>query len=225
MSESAEKAIGEKTGDRPATRNRANTRQRLLDAALEVFAANGFGRSTVESICERAGFTRGAFYSNFESLDQLFLAMWESQSELLITNLRAAISAESDKPLEPTVHDAVTRVLDAIPVDDHWYRITAEFSAHALRNPPLHKAIAAREQAIRETLLPIISDQLAHFGRQVEEPELLGRALVAMHDGTTVQALMEPGENTYRTELFARLILSYSTAIRSADDRVTEVRE
>ena len=75
----------------------------------------------------------------------------------------------------------------------------------------LREVVAARERAIRETLLPIIAEQLAHFGRRVEEPEMLGRALVAMHDGTTVQSLMEPDQNTYRTELFVRLIHSYST--------------
>lgn len=196
--------------DKPA-RSRANTRQRLLDAALEAFADNGFGRSTVESVCERAGFTRGAFYSNFESLDELFLAMWQAQSERLIDALRAAIEHEAGMPTEPTLHDAISRVLAAIPVDDRWYRVSAEFSAHALRNPPLRQVIATRERAIREALLPMIAAQLAHFDRRVDEPEMLGRALVAMHDGTSVQALMEPSENTYRTELFARLIDSYST--------------
>lgn len=214
-------APSKSSSNKPASRNRANTRRRLLDAALEVFAANGFGRSTVESVCERAGFTRGAFYSNFESLDELFLAMWEAQSERLIDDLRIAITAEAAKPTQPTAHDAINQILAAIPVDDHWYRVTAEFSAHALRNPPLRRVIAARERAIRETLLPIITAQLAHFGRRVEEPEQLGRALVAMHDGTTVQALMEPDENTYRTELFTRLIYSYSTPATSS----TEVEE
>jgi len=63
------------------TKRRAETRQRLLGAAFDVFAADGFGRSTVEQICERAGYTRGAFYSNFDTLDDLFLAMWEDSGD------------------------------------------------------------------------------------------------------------------------------------------------
>ncbi|MFC9355228.1 TetR/AcrR family transcriptional regulator, partial [Rhodococcus sp. NPDC057014] len=62
---------------RKVTKRRGQTRRRLLDAAVEVFAENGFGRSTVEQICERGGYTRGAFYSNFASLDEMFFAMWE----------------------------------------------------------------------------------------------------------------------------------------------------
>ena len=49
----------------PATTRRQATRERLLDAAFEVFAEQGVHASTVEQIAERAGFTRGAFYSNF----------------------------------------------------------------------------------------------------------------------------------------------------------------
>ncbi len=202
-----------------APRRREHTRERLLDAALDVFADQGFGRSTVEQICGGAGFTRGAFYSNFTSLDELFLAMWERQSALMLARFRGALSQDAEAPgsggnTPSSLPAAVARILSAIPVEDRWYRITAEFSAHALRNPELTKVIAARERAIRETMLPIVEAALARFGRRVEEPELLGRALVAMHDGTTVQALMEPRENTFRTELFVRLVYCYSTEVK-----------
>ena len=198
-----------------APRRREQTRERLLDAALDVFADQGFGRSTVEQICGGAGFTRGAFYSNFTSLDELFLAMWERQSTLLLERLRGALSEDTPgNHGEASLSAVVERILGAIPIDDRWYRITAEFSAHALRNPELTKVIAARELAIRETLLPIVAAALARFGRRVDEPELLGRALVAMHDGTTVQSLMEPGENTFRTELFVRLVYCFSTEVK-----------
>jgi AcrR family transcriptional regulator len=62
--------------EKRVTKRRAETRQRLLQAALEVFAQEGFGRSTVDQVCARAGYTRGAFYSNFATLDELFLAAW-----------------------------------------------------------------------------------------------------------------------------------------------------
>jgi AcrR family transcriptional regulator len=44
------------------TRRRAETRARLLDAAFGVFATRGFGRASIEEVCEAAGYTRGAFY-------------------------------------------------------------------------------------------------------------------------------------------------------------------
>lgn len=199
------------------TRRRAQTRQRLLDAAGEVFAAEGFGRSTVEQVCERAGFTRGAFYSNFTSLDELFLAMWEQRSAQMLDGIRTALA---DRPSTLTLESAVERVLSAIPVDDAWYRLTAEFTAHALRNPALKRVMAAREEAILGTILPIVEDALTATGRHVPDRDALGRALVAIHDGTAVQILMEPGNEAVRqarARLFVTVVSSYSAPIRTGE--------
>jgi len=47
---------------------------RLIESAGKVFAERGFYGASVEEITERAGFSRGAFYSNFTSREDLFLA-------------------------------------------------------------------------------------------------------------------------------------------------------
>nr|MBM4575876.1 TetR/AcrR family transcriptional regulator [Prescottella equi] len=104
--------------------------------------------------------------------------------------------------------------LAAIPVDDAWYRITAEFTAHALRNPALKRVMAAREDAILGTILPIVEDALAAAGRRVTDRAALGRALVAIHDGTGVQVLMEPENEAVRQarqRLFVTVVSSYSS--------------
>lgn len=196
------------------TKRRAETRQRLLDAAGEVFAEEGFGRSTVEHVCERAGYTRGAFYSNFTSLDELFLAMWEQRSALMLDGIRTALADAAARPASLTLETAVERVLAAIPVDDAWYRITAEFTAHALRHPVLKRVMAAREDAILRTIMPVVEDALATAGRRVTDREALGRALVAIHDGTAVQVLMEPENEAVRQarqRLFVTVVSSYSS--------------
>ncbi|WP_326600291.1 TetR/AcrR family transcriptional regulator [Streptomyces sp. NBC_01803] len=194
------------------TARRARTRQRLLDAALEVFAEEGFGRSTVERVCDRAGFTRGAFYSNFSSLDELFLAMWEQRSARMIADLRVALARVPTTAPE----EGLRAALAAIPVEDAWYRVTAEFTAHALRNPPLRRVMAAREQALLDTLLPLVVQALVRSGRRVGDETALGQALVAVHDGTAVQVLLEPGSDVARRrreELFWHVLLAYSTPI------------
>ncbi|MFD4292397.1 TetR/AcrR family transcriptional regulator [Rhodococcus sp. NPDC058505] len=197
-------------------RSRAQTRERLLAAALDAFAEEGVGRATVERVCERAGFTRGAFYSNFGSLDELFLAMWEQRSTAMLADLRAAVTtamtaALPDGPLD--LDHAAARILDAIPVDDRWYRVTAEFTAHALRNPALKPVMAAREAAIQATIMPIVESALTRAGRRILNQQALGRALVAVHDGTSSQVLMEPDDprvSRARTDLFVHVLRSYS---------------
>ena len=56
---------------------RTQTQQRLLDAAFRVLASDGFAGASIETIVAEAGFTRGAFYSNFDSKDALVLAAIE----------------------------------------------------------------------------------------------------------------------------------------------------
>ena len=56
---------------------REATRNRVLGAAYEVFAEVGIDAATVEAICAQAHFSRGAFYSNFASKDDLFLELIE----------------------------------------------------------------------------------------------------------------------------------------------------
>ncbi|MFD9794565.1 TetR/AcrR family transcriptional regulator [Streptomyces sp. NPDC059070] len=197
---------------KPPSPRRARTRRLLLEAALGVFAEEGFGRSTVEQVCERAGFTRGAFYSNFTSLDELFLAMWEERSTRLLADVREALAEVSGAAPE----DAVRAALRAIPVDDAWYRVTAEFTAHALRNPSLRRVMAAREQAVQDAVLPVVVDALERAGRRVGDRDALGQALVAVHDGTAVQVLLDPGSDVVRARreaLFQHVLDAYSTPV------------
>jgi AcrR family transcriptional regulator len=166
----------------------------------------------VERVCEQAGYTRGAFYSNFASLDELFLAMWEQRSAQLLADIAAAAAAIAP-PTDRTLAAATERLLAVIPIDDQWYRITAEFSAHAMRNPPLKQAMVAREAALIGTIMPLLDDGMARIGRHITDATALGRALVAVHDGTSAQVLMEP-DNTdakhTRLQLFLCVLENYS---------------
>ena len=56
---------------------RDDTRDKLFEAAARVFEEQGIGGASIEVIAAAAGFTRGAFYSNFKSKDELIIAMLE----------------------------------------------------------------------------------------------------------------------------------------------------
>ncbi|MGY4462647.1 AcrR family transcriptional regulator [Bradyrhizobium sp. LB13.1] len=60
---------------------RDDTRDRLFEAAARMFEQDGIGGASIEAIAAAAGFTRGAFYSNFKSKDELIIAMLEDHVE------------------------------------------------------------------------------------------------------------------------------------------------
>ena len=53
----------------------------MFEAAARVFEEQGIGGASIETIAAAAGFTRGAFYSNFKSKDELIIAMLEDHVE------------------------------------------------------------------------------------------------------------------------------------------------
>lgn len=88
----ADERLNVPTGADPAltpSARRQATRDRLLEAAAEAFRESGLQGASVEAICTRAGFTRGAFYSNFESKEQLFLTLLEREFGRRIAHLKA----------------------------------------------------------------------------------------------------------------------------------------
>src|ERR1700704_6877140 len=60
---------------------RDDTRDKLFEAAARVFEEQGISGASIETIAAAAGFSRGAFYSNFKSKDELIIAMLEDHVE------------------------------------------------------------------------------------------------------------------------------------------------
>ena len=172
------------------TRKRAATRQKLLTAAAEVFAERGFGRATVEDVCDRAGFSRGAFYSNFDSLDELFFALYSQRGADLV----AAVAKVVEGTL-PAVSpgEVVDRVVAALPISRESHLLNLEFAAHALRHQEVATALAAHRQALRSALSPLLQTALGG-GETADSLDDIARAVMAVQDGMFLQELLEPGD-------------------------------
>lgn len=76
--------------------SRALTREKLLVAAGNVFSREGLGGASIDRIVEEAGFTKGAFYSNFESKEDIFLQLVESASFSEVSDLELALAGIED---------------------------------------------------------------------------------------------------------------------------------
>ncbi|NUR16753.1 MAG: TetR/AcrR family transcriptional regulator [Dermatophilaceae bacterium] len=177
---------------RRITARRQATRDRVLEAASDVFAERGFHGASVEDICERAGFTRGAFYSNFSSKDDLVLELSRRHSEALVDRIRAASKQE-----RATADEVLQAVFAALADDargkERWLVLTTEFTLHAIREPGARRAWAAQQRRIRDELVAVVDEAVARQGLTLPVPtDVFVRAAIALTHGSMTQRLVEP---------------------------------
>lgn len=172
------------------TRRRVRTRARLLDAAFAVFAAKGYGRVSIEEVCEAAGFSRGAFYSNFATLDELFFALYQERADLIAAQVADALAQDGTDLDVPASVDRVTEVL---LLDVDWLLVKTDFLVHAARNPAVAQALLDHRARLRRA----IADRLSRARGHTALPAVLGdadgaaHAVVAAYDGVTTQLLLD----------------------------------
>lgn len=178
----------------PATRSRENTRARLLDAAAQVFAEVGLDGASVEEVCERAGFTRGAFYSNFESKDELFLMLAGSVADLRVSAVRdrvAEMTAEGGiaPGCDPT--ELLQRVMDSGSDDRMGVLLMSEIRIRALRDEQFGAAYLAQEREMIGSIGQIITDIVDAGGLQIRLPaDVAARILMIVWEGMAVRSAM-----------------------------------
>ncbi|MEB3905758.1 TetR/AcrR family transcriptional regulator [Mycobacterium ulcerans] len=180
------------------TKRRAETRARLVDAAFRVFADKGFGHVRIEDVCAAAGYTRGAFYSQFDSLEELFFTLYDQRATLISEQVGTAMASVGD----PTdVPGTVDRIASTLLLDRDWLLIKTDFLMHAARHPDLAQRLAAHRAQLRAA----VEDRLA--GSDVELPAAIGsvadaaRAVVAAYDGVSIQLLLDGDQDAARAWL------------------------
>ena len=178
----------------PATRSRENTRARLLEAAAQVFAEVGLDGASVEAVCERAGFTRGAFYSNFESKDELFLMLAASVSEVRVNAVRTRVEeltaagalVEGCDPI-----DLVQQIMELGGDDRLGVMLLSEIRIRALRDARFGEAYLAQEREMVSSIAQIVDDIISAGLLRLRLPaEIAARMLMINWEGMTVRGAM-----------------------------------
>jgi AcrR family transcriptional regulator len=168
-----------KVADRTAVRRRAATRERLLDAARILLASEGIQGASVEHICEQAGFTRGAFYSNFSSKDELLLALCERESEEMFDKLRAAADPSALAGLDASAAVGVVfdRFLMLQPPDREWFLVQGEFELRSVRDDAVGRQFRAVWAEVRQQVQELMVTILDALGL---------RLTIDAHDAATI---------------------------------------
>jgi AcrR family transcriptional regulator len=172
---------------RGITKRRPITITALLDAAMELFAEQGFGATSIPDICTRAGLTKGAFYSNFADKDALFLALLDRSWNRRAAWIRRAMPAGAVLAPGESRDRASLAHLD---VDRQWTLVSMEFSLHAIRHPEVARLLVEHELRVRSELAVVVTEALERADRLPTIPvDELARMIVASTEGSDMQSL------------------------------------
>lgn len=170
---------------------REDTRRRLIDGAVAAFVEVGIGAATIEDVCSHAGLTRGAFYSNFATKDELVLAVLDEHVAFQVAEMERLYAAAPDGV-------AFLRSLEGIdrregPLSER-ITLTMELTLYAIRsaeNRPKIQELRRRWREPNERVLQGLAD-----GAGVELPvpvEVAARFITALDEGYSLAELIEPG--------------------------------
>ncbi|GAA1990063.1 TetR/AcrR family transcriptional regulator [Nocardiopsis rhodophaea] len=174
-----------------STKRRPRTLAKLLDAALEVFAERSFYGASIEEICDRAGYTRGAFYSNFTSKEELFLALFDRHSQQTLDGLAEAVT-RAENAADPVAALAEWAGAQA-PAERRWQLVSTEFSLLAARAPETAARLAQYEAEVRAGIVRLLELLFRRMGVQPQvDLELVARLAIAVREGGILQSLVEP---------------------------------
>jgi AcrR family transcriptional regulator len=181
----------------------ALTRQRVLGAADAVFAEHGFHAARLEKIAERAGYTRGAVYSNFKDKNDLALAIIEQRIRSVTTLLEESVGSSGD-PVS-AAEFAGDRVAELFGGERSWAPLFLEFATHAARHPELGARLTYAYRGLVGSIARVLEAFAGRTGLELPaSAERLALTLVAATDGVALERLIDPERADAR--LFGELL-------------------
>ncbi|WP_322008164.1 TetR/AcrR family transcriptional regulator [Paraburkholderia tropica] len=166
--------------------SRLQTRAHLLAAAKRLFVEKGFGATSLRDIAAEAGYTQGAFYSNFASKEALFVELMRERSKAQVTHIARALgdpSASAEQILNAL--EIWAQTLDAEP---EWSVLGVEFKLQGRRNPLFATASEALLNAHRDGLAYCITQIFARLEKvPPESPAVLAAAFMGLSQGLALQ--------------------------------------
>jgi AcrR family transcriptional regulator len=169
----------------------AQTRSALLEAAAQVFVERGFEGASIEAITEKAGYTRGAFYSNFGSKAELFAELLQERVYRTYRGMAAAAAAGERPSFRQTGERLAAIQRDA---EGGWlFRLWLELLAHAGRDERLRELAGGFWNVTRQMSAQGIRQAFEDAGEEPPAPpDRLATAMIALDIGLALQHFVDP---------------------------------
>jgi AcrR family transcriptional regulator len=153
------------TATRPT---RTQVRQRVLDAAAQVFGERGYAGARLADIARAAGFTKGAVYSNFGSKHELFAELITRQvSSNLAASLAEVVARGNPGAVVEDTADVLAR---CVVTETGLLRLVLEFAARAEHDEEIRAAYAEMARRHQAQLVEVLAEGAAHLGVRFTVP-------------------------------------------------------
>jgi AcrR family transcriptional regulator len=168
----------------------AHTRACLMQSAAKVFARRGLQQASIDEVAEDAGYTKGAFYANFKSKEELFLAMLDERFTQRIEGIESVIAGEgSTAEKARRAGDNFAQVLSA---DREWERLFFEFSAYAARDDDFREELVTRYRTMRDRMAAALETHSDELGKEATLPfDQVALMVSVMANGFALEKLLE----------------------------------
>jgi TetR/AcrR family transcriptional regulator, transcriptional repressor of aconitase len=182
--------------------SRLETRAKLLESAAQLFARGGYEGASVDLIAESAGYSKGAFYSNFESKEAIFLELLDAHKQREIEALTQLLAREI--PASELL-SLIRNFGTAHGSDFDLGLLSAEFQLQACRDKTFAKTYAKLHRTHRDTLAGLITKLFAKLDRTPPtSAEDLADILMGLTTGLSLQqtSVQGPLRKAFVTEAF-----------------------
>ncbi len=170
---------------------RQQTRAKLIEAALRVFAEQGYDHATVEEISLAAGYSKGAYYFHFDSKEEMLLellSLWIEERTRRLLRFED-LGSETALSLVKVVESLAYR--DAS--DAQWRLLLPEIWVQSHRNEKvrktLHDAYVRWAQMLKKAFEKMERDGLLSLAVR---PDVAASLVLAAHDGLALHSAVLP---------------------------------
>jgi AcrR family transcriptional regulator len=185
---------------------------------MQLLSSRGVGAVTIEAVCAAAGYTRGAFHSNFLSIEDLLFAVYKRCSGASLARLKLIIDGigqEDSAPLDLNL--LVARVLDLLPTDNVIHVLSAVFTSYGNTRPELAREVLEFRHAARAEIEPALVGLIQLAGRTLTvDAPVFTRAIMAGYLGGVSDTLLEDPSGATSALVVTTLVTGLTTVTPSA---------
>ncbi len=152
---------------------RSARRAQLIDAAREVFVANGYHAAAMDDIADRAGVSKPVLYQHFPSKLELYLALLDQGSERLVSVVREALASTDDN--KERVAATMAAYYDFVDGNAGVFRLV--FESDLTSEPAVRERVDTTNRQCADLVAEVIAEDA---GLSPHEAHLLAVAMTGL---------------------------------------------